>query len=147
MSDSESEDIPAHHDSRLRLILEVLVFQMKLAADGLRDVLLVPVSIGAAIAGLLTGGEQPDVYFRRVLRFGRRTEHWINLFGPRHHRNTADEWVRPFEESVIERMRHSGRARKGVRHVNQLLDSVNERPPQKPSDPPNDGGSGINSER
>ena len=46
--------------SRLQLIWDVFVFQFKLIADGLRDVLLSPVSIISAVLGLLTGGDQPD---------------------------------------------------------------------------------------
>lgn len=64
------------------LLCDVLAFQVKLAADGVRDVLLSPVAIIAALAGVLTQRQgPPDRYFRSLLRFGRRTDHWINLFG------------------------------------------------------------------
>ena len=96
-----------HHDSRFRLIWQVLLFQFKLAADGLRDLLLVPVSLGAGILGLLAGGDEPDQYFRRLQRFGRRTDLWINLFGQYRHGPTSDKLVKPLEESVYKTYRRN----------------------------------------
>lgn len=66
---------------RLQLIRDVTVLQIKLVADGFRDALLIPVSILAAVVGVLRGGEDADREFRHVLNLGRRSEHWINLFG------------------------------------------------------------------
>ena len=88
--------------SRIELIWEALVFQLKLALDGLRDVILVPVSIVAAILGLVAGGSDPRQYFRRVLRFGRATEAWLNLFGGRDQSGTSDEVLEPFKAKVME---------------------------------------------
>jgi len=66
---------------RIKLIREVAVLQLKLVADGLRDAALIPVSLVAAFIGFLRGGDQPDREFRRVIKLGRRSERWINLFG------------------------------------------------------------------
>ena len=87
--DSESEHATDTSVTRLHLIWEVFVFQLKLAADGLRDVLLMPISIVSAIMGLLAGGHKPDRYFRQVLKLGQRTEIWLNLFGHRKHAGTS----------------------------------------------------------
>jgi hypothetical protein len=102
----------AHHETRFRLIWQVLLFQFKLAADGLRDLLLVPISLGAGILGLLAGGDEPDQYFRRLLRFGRRTDIWINLFGQHRHGPTSDNLVKPLEESVYQSYRRKWPASK-----------------------------------
>ena len=66
---------------RIKLIREVAVLQLKLLADGLRDAALIPVSLVAAFIGFLRGGDQPDREYRRVIKLGRRSERWINLFG------------------------------------------------------------------
>ena len=66
---------------RMQLLREATILQLKLLVDGLRDALLIPVSILATMLGLFRGGEQADREFRRVLKVGRRTERWINLFG------------------------------------------------------------------
>lgn len=66
---------------RLELIRSAAVLQIKLLVDGLRDAILIPVSLVAALIGLLRGGEDCDREFRRVIKAGRRSERWINLFG------------------------------------------------------------------
>lgn len=40
--------------TRGQLLRQILVFQFKLAMDGIRDVLLSPISVIAALAGILT---------------------------------------------------------------------------------------------
>jgi len=102
----EGMDKPAEEDnvprSRLQLLWDVLVFQGKLAVDGFRDLILLPVSMFSALYGLFFGGSEPDQYFRRVLEFGRRTEHWINLFGNRDSTGTSDDILKPLQERVFE---------------------------------------------
>lgn len=66
--------------SRGALLRRLIVFQIKLALDGLRDLLLSPLSIITVAAGLLFGGNRPDRLFRRLMSFGRRTDIWIDLF-------------------------------------------------------------------
>lgn len=66
--------------SRLSLLRDLAVFQLKLLVDGFRDLLLVPVSIGAGVLSLLHRGPGPGPQFYDVLRLGKRSEHWINLF-------------------------------------------------------------------
>jgi hypothetical protein len=139
MTDDESqEETPPHHDTRTQLIVDVVVLQLKLAVGGVRDLLLIPVSIAAAIVGLFIGGEEPDVYFRQVQRFGRRSDLWLNVFGSRHRGNTADEMIRPLEESLMAQMRRGGRLNRGARHVNELLDNVNQKQARK--NPPRPDG-------
>jgi len=66
---------------RAKLIREAAVLQIKLIADGFRDAILIPVSLFAALVGVLRGGDEADREFRRVIKLGRRSERWINLFG------------------------------------------------------------------
>jgi len=66
---------------RSELIREAVVFQLKLVADGFRDLVLLPVSLVATLIGLLRGGDEPDREFQQVIDIGRQSEQWINLFG------------------------------------------------------------------
>lgn len=68
-------------NKRFPVLRDVIVFQAKLLVDGLRDLLLSPVSIFAALIDLLVPGDDGGKRFYGVVRFGRRTERWINLFG------------------------------------------------------------------
>jgi len=66
---------------RITLIRETAILQLKLLADGFRDAILIPISMLATLVGLLRGGEDCDREYRRVIKLGRRSERWINLFG------------------------------------------------------------------
>lgn len=68
-------------NKRFPVLRDVIVFQVKLVVDGLRDLLLSPVSIMAAFIDLLVPGDDGGKRFYGVVHFGRRTEQWINLFG------------------------------------------------------------------
>jgi len=72
---------PAELSPRMKLVREATILQLKLLVDGLRDALLIPLSLVAAAIGLLRGGDDCDSEFRRVIKLGRRSERWINLFG------------------------------------------------------------------
>jgi len=63
------------------LVRNSIVFQVKLMADGFRDLVLIPVSFFAAVIGLLRGGDEPEREFNQVIDIGRESEQWINLFG------------------------------------------------------------------
>jgi len=49
--------------------------------DGARDVLLSLISIWAAILELIFSPYNLDIYFNRLMEFGRKTDVWITLFG------------------------------------------------------------------
>ena len=113
------------HVSRLELVWDVVIFQFKLAFDGLRDVLLIPLSIVAAILGLVAGGDEPDRHFKQLLRFGRRTEAWLNLFGYRRHGETSDKLIRPLQDKVMQGALTNPWLSKTGTRLNRHLDSVN----------------------
>lgn len=70
---------PVNH--RSKLLRDGLVLQVKLVVDGIRDAVLIPLALVAMVLGLSRGGEDADREFRRVIKLGRRSERWINLFG------------------------------------------------------------------
>ena len=137
---SEDElDVP---QSRANLVWATLVFQAKLVVDGLRDLILVPISLVAAVFGLIAGGSDPGRYFEQVLRFGRRTETWINLFGHRRGRGTSDELISPIKDKVFQEAEANPWLQKAGTTVNRSLDQVNEavqKRVQDPSENPEDG--------
>lgn len=78
----------ARTSKRSALVRNSVVFQLKLMADGFRDLVLLPVSLIATLVGLLRGGDEPDREFQQVIAVGRASEQWINLFGSH---QTADD--------------------------------------------------------
>lgn len=127
----DTEGADGAPDSRLKLVWDVVVFQLKLTADGLRDVVLVPVSLIAAVMGLVAGGSDPAVYFRRVLQFGRRTEVWINLFGFRRHAATSDAMLKPLEDKLLDQAQNNPLLQKAGTQINRSLDNINDRVSEK----------------
>ena len=74
------------------LIRDAAVLQVKLIVDGLRDFLLVPASLIAAIVSLVKSSDgKPGPEFYQLLDMGKRSERWINLFGARAHSPESEE--------------------------------------------------------
>jgi hypothetical protein len=97
--------------TRGQLLRQVLVFQFKLAMDGIRDVLLSPISIIAALAGILTNHPDPSRYFNQLLELGHRSDQWINLFNSHSkdsESSTADDFVREAESIVRSELEKGG---------------------------------------
>jgi hypothetical protein len=76
--------------SRLRLLRDVVVFQVKLGAEALLDITLIPVSLAAAGVDLLLGNWRQPRWFHAVLRFGERCERRIDLWGVKADGRAAD---------------------------------------------------------
>lgn len=58
----------------------LVVFQVKLYVDALRDLVMSPLSIGAFLIDMVTGKRGEGSAFNRILGLGRQTEKAINLF-------------------------------------------------------------------
>ena len=80
MQDRQDDEAMAGAPSKSELIHDAIEFQVKLLVDGIRDFVLIPVSIGAALISLLKPGDDAGTEFYEVVAFGRTTEHKINLF-------------------------------------------------------------------
>ena len=92
----------ASPNPRLALVREAAVLQITLLVDGLRDALLIPLSLVATVIGLFRGGSDCDREFRRVVKLGRRSERWINLFG--HQRPLGKTGVAGSMDNILEQV-------------------------------------------
>lgn len=70
-----------HRERRWRLVRDLAVFQAKLVVDGFKDLVLAPVSLVAALVGMLVHREDPGRPFYALLRWGHGFDRWVNLFG------------------------------------------------------------------
>jgi hypothetical protein len=111
---------------RFGVFRDVVVFQVKLVVDGLRDLLLSPLSIGAALIDLLVPGDDGGKRFYSVVRFGRRTEQWINLFGAadRHDPEVAPKGVDVLLHELETLVRDPQRRDVAMAHVEALLNRL-----------------------
>lgn len=63
------------------LVRDLLIFQLKLMMDGLKDLFLMQLSLVAALIDLVFGKPGRPRLFYRVLRASERFDLWLNLNG------------------------------------------------------------------
>lgn len=122
---------------RKQLLRDLVVLQIKLFVDGLRDLLLSPVALLAGLFGLLVGRPPATQLFYDVIRFGRRTERWIDPFSAG---GTAegeaerglDEVLGKIEGQLADQYKRGGISAAARDAVEQLLTSVRRGPPPTP---------------
>src|SRR5258708_38872262 len=68
-------------DERWQFIRDVFVFEFKMFLDNLRDFLLMPASLIAALLDLVFKGEREGERFYKVLEWGKHSEELINVYG------------------------------------------------------------------
>ncbi len=111
--------MPGEKRSRSQLLRDTAVFQLKLFVDGLRDLVLSPVSLVAALLDFFAGSDR----FYRLLDLGRQSERWINLFGT-HDEAGLDEAVARVENLVREQYKKGNMTETAKQAVNQALDGL-----------------------
>ncbi len=121
---------------RWTLIRDIIVFQFKLFVDGIRDLILVPISLVLGMVSLLKGGERVGSEFYDLLRYGRHTDRAINLFGAaeRVHDPEGDSeipdldgLVARVEGFVVDEYRRGGITAQAKDRLDQALDALNRR--------------------
>ncbi len=124
---------------RWTLIRDVAVFQIKLLFDGFRDLLLLPISLITGIVSLVKGGREPSSEFYDLLRIGRRSERWINLFGAASHLHGSpsdedrfpvedvDAMVSRVESYVVDEYRRGGVTAQAKERLDKALDLLHKK--------------------
>ena len=69
-----------NREERWTFFRDVLVFQLKMLLDNVRDIVLMPVALGAAVIDLLYRGEREGALFYKVLRWGLHSEEVIDVY-------------------------------------------------------------------
>lgn len=103
---------------------QVLRFQVKLLVDGLRDLVMSPISLAAALIGLVAHPDRPGRLFEQVLDFGRQTEDWINLFGRPQEEPGIDELFGKLERQLESQYDSGGVTRAAKHTVDASLDRL-----------------------
>jgi len=125
---------------RVTLVRNTVVFQLKLMADGFRDLLLLPISLIAALVGLVRGGDEPEKEFNQVIQVGRESEQWINLFGthdlPESPNPAAsiDALFNTVEEKLKQQYQAAGTSEKAQAEIDEALQLAREETAQQQQD-------------
>lgn len=135
MNDLKSLESAASYPGRWRLLADAITFQIKLAIDGLRDLVLIPVSALGALLSLLGVRDSP-LEFYNIVRLGRRTERAINLFGaatrdqpPAQEPAAVDRLAQRVEQAIAEQYERGGMTRSAKDAIDQIIDKLS--PAQK----------------
>jgi hypothetical protein len=129
-SDKMSTDAP----DRWQLIRDLVGFQIRLALDGIRDLVLSPISIIASVIGLIASPDNPGKYFNRLLEFGRKSDVWINLFGASHHydregdqdadSHSSDAYIKKLEEMLVAEYQRGGVVKNLKDRTDKLINQI-----------------------
>ncbi len=130
-----SED---QQQGRWILVRDIGVLQLKLVVDGLRDLILVPVSLVAGLISLAKIGRGGGTEFYDLLRLGKRSERWINLFGAADNVPASEEHdidfshadmdglVSRVESFVVEEYRKGGVTKQAKESLDKAFDSLHK---------------------
>lgn len=136
----QSTDQPT---DRWTLLRDIAVLQVKLVVDGLRDLVLVPVSLIAGIISLVKSGDEPATEFYDLLKMGRRSERWINLFGAAervHGPASEDDQLLPddidalarrVESFVVDEYQKGGVTKQAKEQVDKAINTLHKRAKRK----------------
>ena len=125
---------------RHTLIRDIAVFQFKLIVDGLRDFILVPVSLVTGILSLFSGDDgKPGMQFYQLLGVGKQSEHWIDLFGALRNapqdadlgvpfpNANMDEMLDNIESFVVDEERRGGMTSQARERLERMLRRLHDR--------------------
>jgi hypothetical protein len=82
-------------DARWKFMRDVVVFQIKMLLDNVRDLVLMPVSLIAALIDLVFRGKREGALFYKVLRWGQHSEAVIDVYSAIEHHEPGDFKVTP----------------------------------------------------
>jgi hypothetical protein len=90
MTSPLSKPLQSNRDDRWKFLRDVLVFQLKMFLDNVRDFALMPISLVAALIDLVYRGEREGTLFYKVLRWGSHSEAVIDVYSAIEHHDTGD---------------------------------------------------------
>ena len=100
----------------------LVIFQLKLALDALRDILLSPVSLICGLLDLISNSEGENSYFERLMRFGCYTEKRINLFEQHFDEAaTVDNLVNQVETILVDEYKNKNISKKTLSAIQSSM--------------------------
>lgn len=85
-----SKPLQTNRDERWKFLRDVLVFQIKMLLDNVRDFALMPIALVAALIDLVFRGEREGALFYKVLRWGSHSEAVIDVYSAIEHHEKGD---------------------------------------------------------
>ena len=119
-------------NGRWKFFRDVLVFQLKMLLDNVRDFALMPVSLVAALIDLIFKGKRQGSLFYQVLRWGAHSEEVINVYSaiegherPRVNPNyTVDAVIARLEGVLVRECEKGGTATSIKAAMDRAIDQI-----------------------
>jgi hypothetical protein len=121
------------HD-RWAFFRDVLVFQLKLLLDNVRDFALVPISLVAAVIDLIVRGKREGTCFYKVLEWGAHSERVIDVYSALERRGitesqlnesyTVDAVISKLEGVIVREYNKGGSAASVKSAVDRAIDQL-----------------------
>ena len=119
-------------NERWKFFRDVLVFQLKMLLDNVRDFALMPVSLVAALIDLIFKGKRHGSLFYQVLRWGAHSEEVINVYSaietqerPRVNPNyTVDAVIARLEGVLVRECEKGGTAASIKAAMDRAIDQI-----------------------
>jgi hypothetical protein len=83
-------ELPVHPHDRWAFFRDVVVFQLKLFLDNVRDFALQPISLIAALIDLIVRGKREGTCFYKVLEWGAHSERIVDVYSALSRRGVSD---------------------------------------------------------
>lgn len=132
MSSPKPLPIESGSNERWKFFRDVLVFQLKMLLDNVRDFALMPVSLVAALIDLIFKGKRQGSLFYQVLRWGAHSEEVINVYSaieaqekPRVNPNyTVDAVIARLESVLVRECEKGGTATSIKAAMDRAIDQI-----------------------
>ncbi len=109
--------------SRWLMIKNLLVFQVKLAGDAMRDLFLSPVSFVCSVIDIVKGNDHQQSYFRQLMQLGHKTDKWLNLFGYSQKKSTSNSF-NIFSQSTDSQEKEAVEDKLSGANIDDLFDKI-----------------------
>lgn len=86
---------PTQSHERWKFLRDVVVFQLKMLLDNVRDFALMPISLVAAAIDLISKGEREGALFYKILKWGSHSEKVIDVYSAIEDHQEANVKVNP----------------------------------------------------
>jgi hypothetical protein len=138
MQNESEAETTGNEEDRWALLRDIAVLQVKLVVDGARDLVLVPISLVAGLISLAKANFGSDNEFYELMRLGKRSERWINLFGAADQLPPAerdfmqfpdgdiDAVVSRVESFVVDEYRKGGVTQQAKERLDRAIDSLHK---------------------
>ena len=127
-------ELPAPPHDRWAFFRDVVVFQLKLLLDNVRDFALQPIALVAALVDLVVRGKREGTCFYKVLEWGAHSERVIDVYSalrrrgvgdePLNHDFTVDSLISKVESVIVREYEKGGTAASVKLAVDRAIDQV-----------------------